>query len=80
MATEDLRVLFPPPTGDNGVGGGKDEETPAGGGSLSLNPGLPIRDMRMKFALLMGLVEVGEMSHRDLVETGKLGKYFVSLY
>ncbi|XP_058522747.1 lipopolysaccharide-responsive and beige-like anchor protein isoform X2 [Ochotona princeps] len=69
MASEDLRVPSPPPTGDDGGGGGKGEETPAGGGALSLNPGLPIRGIRMKFAVLTGLVEVGEVSHRDLVET-----------
>ncbi|XP_040823276.1 lipopolysaccharide-responsive and beige-like anchor protein isoform X2 [Ochotona curzoniae] len=69
MASEDLRVPSPPPTGDDGGGGGRGEETLAGGGSLSLNPGLPIRGTRMKFAVLTGLVEVGEVSHRDLVET-----------
>uniref|UniRef100_A0AAY4APM1 Lipopolysaccharide-responsive and beige-like anchor protein n=1 Tax=Denticeps clupeoides TaxID=299321 RepID=A0AAY4APM1_9TELE len=32
-------------------------------------PGVPIRGMRMKFAVLAGLVEVGEVSNRDIVET-----------
>lgn len=68
MASEDNRVPSPPPTGDDGGGGGK-EETPAEGGALSLTPGLPIRGIRMKFAVLTGLVEVGEVSNRDIVET-----------
>ncbi|KAM5255110.1 lipopolysaccharide-responsive and beige-like anchor protein isoform 2-T2 [Ctenodactylus gundi] len=68
MASEDNHVPSPPPTGDDGGGGGK-EETPTVGGALSLNPGLPIRGIRMKFAVLTGLVEVGEVSNRDIVET-----------
>ncbi|XP_071470724.1 lipopolysaccharide-responsive and beige-like anchor protein isoform X2 [Marmota flaviventris] len=68
MASEDNRGPSPPPTGDDGGGGGK-EETPAEGGALSLKPGLPIRGIRMKFAVLTGLVEVGEVSNRDIVET-----------
>ncbi|XP_034044261.1 lipopolysaccharide-responsive and beige-like anchor protein isoform X3 [Thalassophryne amazonica] len=34
-----------------------------------LNPGVPIRGIRTKFAVLAGLVEVGEVSNRDIVET-----------
>nr|XP_044987386.1 lipopolysaccharide-responsive and beige-like anchor protein isoform X2 [Jaculus jaculus] len=68
MASEDNRVPSPPPTGDDGGGGGK-EETPTEGGAFSLKPGLPIRGIRMKFAVLTGLVEVGEVSNRDIVET-----------
>uniref|UniRef100_A0A8C3YIH2 Lipopolysaccharide-responsive and beige-like anchor protein n=1 Tax=Catagonus wagneri TaxID=51154 RepID=A0A8C3YIH2_9CETA len=67
MASEDNNVPSPPPTGDDGGGGGK--ETPAEGGALSLKPGLPIRGIRMKFAVLTGLVEVGEVPNRDIVET-----------
>uniref|UniRef100_A0A8C0LW19 Lipopolysaccharide-responsive and beige-like anchor protein n=1 Tax=Canis lupus dingo TaxID=286419 RepID=A0A8C0LW19_CANLU len=48
--------------------GGK-EETAAEESALSLKPGLPIRGIRMKFAVLTGLVEVGEVSNRDIVET-----------
>ncbi|XP_057581685.1 lipopolysaccharide-responsive and beige-like anchor protein isoform X2 [Hippopotamus amphibius kiboko] len=69
MASEDNNVPSPPPTGDDGGGGGKGEETPVEGGALSLKPGLPIRGIRMKFAVLTGLVEVGEVSNRDIVET-----------
>ncbi|XP_029090870.1 lipopolysaccharide-responsive and beige-like anchor protein isoform X1 [Monodon monoceros] len=69
MASEDSIAPSPPPTGDDGGGGGKGEETPAEGGALSLKPGLPIRGIRMKFAVLTGLVEVGEVSNRDIVET-----------
>ncbi|XP_042323249.1 lipopolysaccharide-responsive and beige-like anchor protein isoform X4 [Sceloporus undulatus] len=77
MASEDKQVSSPWPTGDNGGGGGSG----AGGGregSMSsdmesklqpLNPGIPIRGIRMKFAVLTGLVEVGEVSNRDIVET-----------
>ncbi|XP_061626938.1 lipopolysaccharide-responsive and beige-like anchor protein isoform X5 [Phyllopteryx taeniolatus] len=43
------------------------EETTAGTGPL--NPAVPIRGIRMKFAVLAGLTEVGEVSNRDLVET-----------
>uniref|UniRef100_A0A8C7HD93 LPS responsive beige-like anchor protein n=1 Tax=Oncorhynchus kisutch TaxID=8019 RepID=A0A8C7HD93_ONCKI len=37
--------------------------------AVSLNPGIPIRGIKMKFAVLAGLVEVGEVSNRDIVET-----------
>ncbi|KAI3353323.1 hypothetical protein L3Q82_019858 [Scortum barcoo] len=47
------------------AGDGKDG-TP---GSVALNPAVPIRGIRMKFAVLAGLVEVGEVSNRDIVET-----------
>lgn len=81
MASGDNKVPSspppPPPTGadDDGAGGGKAEENAAPAdreqdrGALSLQPGLPIRGIRMKFAVLTGLVEVGEVSNRDLVET-----------
>uniref|UniRef100_A0A8C7CX47 LPS responsive beige-like anchor protein n=1 Tax=Oncorhynchus kisutch TaxID=8019 RepID=A0A8C7CX47_ONCKI len=54
------------------------EETPGAGrpagqgdgaAAVSLNPGIPIRGIKMKFAVLAGLVEVGEVSNRDIVET-----------
>lgn len=38
-------------------------------GAMAHNPGVPIRGIRMKFAVLTGLVEVGEVSSRDIVET-----------
>lgn len=38
-------------------------------GAMALNPGVPIRGIRMKFAVLAGLVEVGEVSNRDIVDT-----------
>uniref|UniRef100_A0A3P9JHQ6 Neurobeachin n=1 Tax=Oryzias latipes TaxID=8090 RepID=A0A3P9JHQ6_ORYLA len=40
-----------------------------GAGAAALNPGVPIRGIRMKFSVLAGLVEVGEVSNRDIVET-----------
>ncbi|XP_035272744.1 lipopolysaccharide-responsive and beige-like anchor protein isoform X2 [Anguilla anguilla] len=36
---------------------------------LPINAGVPIRGIRMKFAVLTGLVEVGEVSNRDILET-----------
>ncbi|KAG5286169.1 hypothetical protein AALO_G00011740 [Alosa alosa] len=48
-------------TGDSG----KDERL----ATMSLNPAIPIRGIRMKFAVLAGLVDVGEVSNRDIVET-----------
>ncbi|CAL9699976.1 unnamed protein product [Knipowitschia caucasica] len=45
----------------------EDDRTPTG--AMALNPGVPIRGIRMKFAVLAGLVEVKEVSNRDIVET-----------
>ncbi|NXK91829.1 LRBA protein, partial [Formicarius rufipectus] len=68
MASEDKQVVQP--TGDDGRGGGKEGNAAEGGSALQpLNPGLPIRGIRMKFAVLTGLVEVGEVSNRDIVDT-----------
>ncbi|XP_065544516.1 lipopolysaccharide-responsive and beige-like anchor protein isoform X1 [Lathamus discolor] len=73
MASEDKQVIQP--TGDDGGGGsgggaGKEGNATEGAGLLQpLNPGVPIRSIKMKFAVLTGLVEVGEVSNRDLVET-----------
>uniref|UniRef100_A0A8C3SFT8 Lipopolysaccharide-responsive and beige-like anchor protein n=1 Tax=Chelydra serpentina TaxID=8475 RepID=A0A8C3SFT8_CHESE len=72
MASEDKQVLQP--TGDGGGGGGggggKGGSAAEVGSTLQpLNPGVPIRGIRMKFAVLTGLVEVGEVSNRDIVET-----------
>lgn len=46
-------------------GDGKDGRA----GAMPLTPAVPIRGIRMKFAVLAGLLEVGEVSHRDIVET-----------
>lgn len=46
-----------------------DAEGPDPGGAKALGPGVPIRGIRMKFAVLGGLLEVGEVSTRDLVDT-----------
>uniref|UniRef100_A0A8C8R6F0 Neurobeachin n=1 Tax=Pelusios castaneus TaxID=367368 RepID=A0A8C8R6F0_9SAUR len=67
MASEDKQVLQP--TGDGGGGGGGGNAAEAGSALQPLNPGVPIRGIRMKFAVLTGLVEVGEVSNRDIVET-----------
>lgn len=34
-----------------------------------INPPVPIRNIQMKFAVLVGLIQVGEVSNRDIVET-----------
>ncbi|XP_040187824.1 lipopolysaccharide-responsive and beige-like anchor protein isoform X2 [Rana temporaria] len=44
-------------------------EGPDPGGAMALGPGVPIRGIRMKFAVLTGLLEVGEVTTRDLVDT-----------
>ncbi|KAI1887446.1 hypothetical protein AGOR_G00190380 [Albula goreensis] len=59
MASEET-----PSPGQSGVGAMTE-----GAAALPLNPGVPIRGIRMKFAVLAGLVEVGEVSNRDIVET-----------
>lgn len=46
----------------------------SGSGSVVLpagmiNPAVPIRNIKMKFAVLTGLIQVGEVSNRDIVET-----------
>ena len=46
----------------------------SGSGSMVLpggiiNPQVPIRNIKMKFAVLIGLIQVGEVSNRDIVET-----------
>ncbi|XP_054846047.1 lipopolysaccharide-responsive and beige-like anchor protein isoform X2 [Eublepharis macularius] len=76
MASEEKQAPPPlQPTGDDGGGGsdtagGKEKTTTEMGSQLQpLNPGIPIRGIRMKFAVLTGLVEVGEVSNRDIVET-----------
>lgn len=61
MSTEDKNSV-PVKLADGGT-----ETTEAG--AMSLNPVLPIRGIRMKFAVLTGLVEVREVTNRDIVET-----------
>uniref|UniRef100_A0A669DAI8 Neurobeachin n=1 Tax=Oreochromis niloticus TaxID=8128 RepID=A0A669DAI8_ORENI len=46
----------------------------SGSGSVVLpagimNPSVPIRNIKMKFAVLTGLIQAGEVSNRDIVET-----------
>ncbi|XP_067897231.1 lipopolysaccharide-responsive and beige-like anchor protein [Heterodontus francisci] len=44
--------------------------SPAGdAASLGLNPPVPIRGIRMKFAVLTSLLQAGEVTNRDIVET-----------
>ncbi|XP_071664091.1 lipopolysaccharide-responsive and beige-like anchor protein isoform X2 [Patagioenas fasciata] len=68
MASEGKQVVQP--TGDDGGGAGKEGNTAEGGSVRQpLNPGVPIRGIKMKFAVLTGLVEVGEVSNKDIVDT-----------
>ncbi|XP_037383054.1 neurobeachin isoform X4 [Talpa occidentalis] len=62
--------------GGAGSGGGGMGELRGASGSGSvvlpagmINPSVPIRNIRMKFAVLIGLIQVGEVSNRDIVET-----------
>ncbi|KAL6040662.1 hypothetical protein STEG23_002134, partial [Scotinomys teguina] len=61
--------------GSGGGGGAMGEPRGAtGSGPVVLpagmiNPSVPIRNIRMKFAVLIGLIQVGEVSNRDIVET-----------
>uniref|UniRef100_F7B8P1 Neurobeachin n=1 Tax=Ornithorhynchus anatinus TaxID=9258 RepID=F7B8P1_ORNAN len=65
----------PPPAGPLAVGGGVGGPgEPRGPGPVVLsagllNPSVPLRNIRMKFAVLIGLIQVGEVSNRDIVET-----------
>ncbi|XP_059572221.1 neurobeachin isoform X5 [Alligator mississippiensis] len=74
----------PPPAGLIAVGAGAGaggvgaavmgELRASGSGAVVLpagmiNPSVPIRNIRMKFAVLIGLIQVGEVSNRDIVET-----------
>ncbi|XP_053107967.1 lipopolysaccharide-responsive and beige-like anchor protein isoform X2 [Hemicordylus capensis] len=74
MASEDKQVSSQPTSdeggGEGSTGGRIEGEVVEMGSKLQpLNPGIPIRGIRMKFAVLTGLVEVGEVSNRDIVET-----------
>ncbi|XP_046520568.1 neurobeachin isoform X7 [Equus quagga] len=56
----------------------------SGSGSVVLpagmiNPSVPIRNIRMKFAVLIGLIQVGEVSNRDIVETVLNLWYMISI-
>ncbi|KAJ7997461.1 hypothetical protein DPEC_G00229250 [Dallia pectoralis] len=53
------------PLGDRMVSGSGSMALPAG----VINPAVPIRNIQMKFAVLVGLIRVGEVSNRDIVET-----------
>ncbi|XP_012900353.2 neurobeachin isoform X8 [Mustela lutreola] len=63
-------------SGGGGSGGSGMGELRGASGSGSvvlpagmINPSVPIRNIRMKFAVLIGLIQVGEVSNRDIVET-----------
>ncbi|XP_072849880.2 neurobeachin isoform X2 [Pogona vitticeps] len=78
-------VALPPPTttttttttgtaGGGGAAAVMGELRASSSGSVVLpagmiNPSVPIRNIRMKFAVLIGLIQVGEVSNRDIVET-----------
>ncbi|XP_032878796.1 neurobeachin-like isoform X1 [Amblyraja radiata] len=64
-----LRPAVPAPGG----GGGGAAVAGEGVGSVvslsGINPSVPIRNIKMKFAVVIGLIQVGEVSNRDIVET-----------
>lgn len=60
--------------GGSGGSGMSEARGPSASGAVVLpagmiNPSVPIRNIRMKFAVLIGLIQVGEVSNRDIVET-----------
>uniref|UniRef100_A0AAQ4RCU4 Neurobeachin n=1 Tax=Gasterosteus aculeatus aculeatus TaxID=481459 RepID=A0AAQ4RCU4_GASAC len=60
--------FYPPPSPmnpDTMVSSAGSMVLPAG----VINPAVPIRNIQMKFAVLVGLIQVGEVSNRDIVET-----------
>uniref|UniRef100_A0A8C8G4Q5 Neurobeachin n=1 Tax=Oncorhynchus tshawytscha TaxID=74940 RepID=A0A8C8G4Q5_ONCTS len=64
---------IPPGHGQQGCSG-TGKIIVSGSGSMVLpggiiNPQVPIRNIKMKFAVLIGLIQVGEVSNRDIVET-----------
>lgn len=65
----------PPPQVAAGAGSGSTaERMVSAAGSMVLpagviNPAVPIRNIQMKFAVVVGLIQVGEVSNRDIVET-----------
>lgn len=73
--TDTDRDSRPPPGSSAGAGSGAaGERMVSAAGSMVLpagviNPVVPIRNIQMKFAVLVGLIQVGEVSNRDIVET-----------
>ncbi|XP_068507524.1 neurobeachin isoform X1 [Syngnathus scovelli] len=71
----------PPPLGDGGKRTADAEKTAMSGGGGGgdadsvmlpagiIDPSVPIRDIQTKFAVLSGLIQAGEVSNRDIVET-----------
>lgn len=64
----------PPGSGQQVLTGSVTGEMVPGSGAVVLpagvmNPSVPIRNIKMKFAVLIGLIQVGEVSNRDIVET-----------
>ncbi|KAM9733236.1 neurobeachin isoform 4-T4 [Menidia menidia] len=63
-----------PPAPGHGHAAAGETMLVSGSGSVLLpagviHPAVPIRNIRMKFAVLIGLIQVGEVSNRDIVET-----------
>lgn len=65
----------PPAPGDSGLRAAAGEKA-AMSGAVSvlqqagiIDPSVPIRDIQTKFAVLSGLIQAGEVSNRDIVET-----------
>lgn len=64
----------PPGHGQHAAASAGETMMRSGSGSVVLpagiiNPAFPIRNIKMKFAVLIGLIQVGEVGNRDIVET-----------
>ncbi|XP_060929107.1 neurobeachin-like [Limanda limanda] len=60
----------PPGPGQHGAPvPGEPVMMPGSGPAGIIHPSVPIRNIQMKFAVLIGLIQVGEVSNRDIVET-----------
>uniref|UniRef100_A0A3Q2YVZ1 Uncharacterized protein n=1 Tax=Hippocampus comes TaxID=109280 RepID=A0A3Q2YVZ1_HIPCM len=74
-SSADHKVPRPPAPGDSGLRPAAVEKAAmSGAGSVLqqagiIDPSVPIRDIQTKFAVLSGLIQAGEVSNRDIVET-----------
>ncbi|XP_078078372.1 neurobeachin a isoform X4 [Mustelus asterias] len=59
----------PPPAGAAAAAAAAAEMVGSMVSISGINPSVPIRNIKMKFAVVIGLIQVGEVSNRDIVET-----------
>ncbi|KAK2108014.1 hypothetical protein P7K49_013179, partial [Saguinus oedipus] len=80
LEPQPVRLIASGAAGGGGTGGSGMGELRGASGSGSgsgsvvlragmINPSVLIRNIRMKFAVVIGLIQVGEVSNRDIVET-----------